>query len=336
MNLKPDFRHRILKWEFWPFYIFYIPVYFFYFFLSILSKSFSFMTLVNPGMKYGGFFNYSKFNALKQIPEEYLPKSHFFFSTPTLQEVKSTMKQLDLSFPIILKPDEGERGSGVEKVNSDEEIENYLSTNPSGVILQEFITANYEYGVMYVRHPSEQSGQITSVVYKGELFVVGDGKSTLLELFKSHRRAVLYIDFLKEKYNKELDLVLPENKTFMLSKMGNHCRGAIFNDANYLKDELDIRVFDKISSHVDDFYFGRYDIKAESEEALKGGHFKIMELNGVNSEPAHIYDPDNSIIRAYKDLFSHWWKIYQISKENRKKGYPETSFPLLVKSLMQR
>ena len=171
------------------------------------------------------------------------------------------------------------------------------------MILQEFITANYEYGVMYVRHPSKQSGQITSVVYKGELFVVGDGKSTLLELFKNHNRAVLYIDFLKEKYSSELDLVLSENKIFMLSKMGNHCRGAIFNDANYLKEELDIKVFDRISSHVDDFYFGRYDLKAESEQALKEGHFKIMELNGVNSEPAHIYDPQNSIIRAYKDLF---------------------------------
>ncbi|NME67682.1 ATP-grasp domain-containing protein [Flammeovirga aprica] len=294
------------------------------------------MTLANPGMKYGGFFNYSKFNALKQIPEEYLPKSHFFQTTPTLQEVKSTMKQLDLSFPIILKPDEGERGSGVEKIKSDAEIEKYLSDNPSGVILQEFITANFEYGVMYVRHPSQQSGQITSVVYKGELFVVGDGKSTLIELFRNHNRAILYIDFLKEKYSEELERVLPDNKVFMLSKMGNHCRGAIFNDANYLKDELDIRVFDKISSHVDDFYFGRYDLKAESEEALKKGHFKIMELNGVNSEPAHIYDPDNSILRAYKDLFSHWWKIYQISKENRKKGYQETSFPILVKSLMQR
>lgn len=336
MNLKPDFKHRILKWEFWPFYIFYIPIYFFYLILSILSKSLSFMTLVNPGMKFGGFFNYSKFDALKQIPSKYLPKSHFFKETPTLEDVKKIMKNLSLSYPIILKPDEGERGIGVEKIKSDEEVLSYLECEPKDIILQEYITAINEFGVMYVRYPYERKGRITSVVYKGELFVLGDGQSTLLELFKKHPRAVLYLEFLKETYKQDLNKILLFNEKFMISKMGNHCKGAIFNDANYLKNELDIEIFDEISLSVDEFYFGRYDLKAENEEELKKGNFKIMELNGVNSEPAHIYDPQNTLFNAYKDLFSHWWAIYKISQQNKQSGYPKTSFSFLLKSLISR
>lgn len=336
MNLKPNLRYRLFKWEFWPFYIFYIPVYFFYFILSILSKSLSFMTLANPGMRFGGFFNYSKFDVLKQIPQQYLPVSHIFIETPSLKEVKEVMFEKGLVYPIILKPDEGERGSGVEKLNSDNEVESYLLDNPENTILQEYITYSNEYGVMYIKYPSSSKSIITSVVHKGELFIIGDGKSTLLSLFKEHSRAVLYLDFLKEQYRDDLSLILGEGEKFMLSKMGNHCRGAIFNDANHLKDQIDIATFDKISSNVEGFYFGRYDLKAKDEKSLLKGEFKIMELNGVNSEPAHIYDPQNSIINAYKDLFTHWWYIYRVSKENRQKGFRETSFPMLLQSLMER
>ncbi|TRX68231.1 D-alanine--D-alanine ligase [Flammeovirga kamogawensis] len=336
MNLKPNLRYRLFKWEFWPYYIFYIPVYFLYFGLSALSRSLSFMTLANPGMRYGGFFSYSKFDVLRQLPSKFLPKSAFFVETPSLYKVKEQMQKLNLTYPVILKPDEGERGSGVEKIKNDKDLENYLSDKPERIILQEFITAPHEFGVMYIRRPSEKKGKITSVVFKDELYIVGDGENNLLTLFKKHPRAILYIDFLKEKYADRLNQVLENEEVLMLSKMGNHSRGAIFNDANHLINNLDTTLYDQISNHIDGFYFGRYDVKAESEEALIKGEFKVMELNGVNSEPAHIYDPENSIFNAYKDLFAHWWSIYEISKENRKQGYTETPFPTLVQSLMDK
>ncbi|NMF36632.1 ATP-grasp domain-containing protein [Flammeovirga yaeyamensis] len=301
-----------------------------------MSRSLSFMTSVNPGMKYGGFFDYSKYDVLKQIPQKYVPKSDFYFDTPSVDEVKASMKSLGLEYPIILKPNEGERGSGVEKIQSDIDLKEYLKPQPKEIILQEFIDTNDEYGVMYVRYPDQLKGKITSIVYKGELYVVGDGVSNLLQLFEGHQRAFLYLDFLKEKYDDRLHEVVDDGEVFMLSKMGNHSRGAIFNDANYLISQLDTKVFDEISSHIDGFYFGRYDLKAKDEQALINGDFKVMELNGVNSEPAHIYDPENSLFAAYKDLFAHWWRIYKIGKQNRKQGHSDTPFPVLLQSLMNR
>ncbi|WP_158021933.1 ATP-grasp domain-containing protein [Flammeovirga pacifica] len=294
------------------------------------------MTSVNPGMKYGGFFDYSKYDVLKQIPSQYIPKTKFFLKSPSNDDVKKSMKELGLSYPVILKPNEGERGSGVEKISNDTDLNDYLKTKPEEIILQEFIATNDEYGIMYVRYPDQSKGKITSIVFKGELYVVGDGKSDLLSLFNNHHRASLYLDFLTDKYQDVLHHVIADGEVFMLSKMGNHCRGAIFNDANYLISKLDTKVFDEISAHIDGFYFGRYDLKAEDEEALIKGEFKVMELNGVNSEPAHIYDPENSLIAAYKDLFAHWWRIYKIGKQNRKQGHSDTPFPVLLQSLMNR
>ena len=48
--------------------------------------------------------------------------------------------------------------------------------------------------------------------------------------------------------------------------------------------------------------------------------FKILEFNGIASEPAHIYDPEYPILQAYKDLYKHWKIIYEIGKVQRAKG----------------
>ena len=68
-------------------------------------------------------------------------------------------------------------------------------------------------------------------------------------------------------------------------------------------------------------YYGRFDMKCENLDLLKKAKsFKILEFNGIASEPAHIYDPSYSVLQAYKDIFQHWKIIYQISKIQRKKG----------------
>ena len=54
--------------------------------------------------------------------------------------------------------------------------------------------------------------------------------------------------------------------------------------------------------------------------------FKILEFNGIASEPAHIYDPQYSRIQGYRDIFNHWKIIYQIYKKQRAKGIPSMSW----------
>ncbi|HOZ87200.1 MAG TPA: hypothetical protein PL029_05545, partial [Bacteroidia bacterium] len=51
---------------------------------------------------------------------------------------------------------------------------------------------------------------------------------------------------------------------------------------------------------------GRYDIRCTSIEDLKkGNNFSILELNGSGAEPAHIYDPNFSYLKAQTVLINY-------------------------------
>jgi len=67
---------------------------------------------------------------------------------------------------------------------------------------------------------------------------------------------------------------------------------------------------------------------------LAGEEFKIIEINGVNAEPTHIYDPNHTLAKAYRDIFFHMKIIYQISKQNRSLGIaPKRLKPFLTELL---
>lgn len=111
-----------------------------------------------------------------------------------------------------------------------------------------------------------------------------------------------------------------ENEEVLIEPIGNHCRGTEFVNRNDLiKDEIHA-VFDEISSTVDGFYYGRYDLKVRDFESLYTGNgIKIMELNGVSAEPAHIYDAGYKLLDAYKDILYHWRLIIKIYRQNKAK-----------------
>ena len=88
-----------------------------------------------------------------------------------------------------------------------------------------------------------------------------------------------------------------------------------------LIDDKLIAVFDTISHSSKDLFYGRFDIKCESLEAIKENkNYFILEYNGVASEPAHVYQPGYSIWKAYKDYYFHWNIIYKIHKAQKERG----------------
>jgi hypothetical protein len=50
------------------------------------------------------------------------------------------------------------------------------------------------------------------------------------------------------------------------------------------------------------------------------GEFKVLELNGVSSEPTHMYDPRHSLWAGYRALFDQWRRCFAIGAENRARG----------------
>jgi hypothetical protein len=87
-----------------------------------------------------------------------------------------------------------------------------------------------------------------------------------------------------------------------------------------------VEQFEKISSSIPNFYYGRYDIKYNTFEEMENGkNIKIVELNGINSEPVHIYDQSKGILYAYKEFYKHIDLMYIISEENLKRGFKRVS-----------
>jgi len=268
----------------------------------------------------------SKFDILMGLPEALTPKTVLADKHITVPAALDLMKQHNLQFPVILKPDIGERGWQVEKIANENELEAYLIANNVDILFQEYIDLPLELGIFYYRFPDKKTGQITSVVKKKMLEITGNGYSTIKAIMYSIPRAKLQIETFEKDMPEVLTNVPARGEKIELMPIGNHCRGTTFLNANNLISSELTTVFDAISDKIEGFYFGRFDIRCASKEALYKGEMKIMELNGAGSEPGHIYHPGARLIDAYKSLFSHWKALFLISRMNNKRGIPYLSF----------
>jgi hypothetical protein len=320
-----NFIIKLTSWEYWPFGIVQLPLFIYWFWLSLKARSIFFFSASNPGIAMGGMFGESKFDIIRRIPSQYVPTTILVEANTSKSEVLHLLHENNFSLPVIFKPDLGERGYLVKKINNENEIDHYLQHGVN-FLIQKFVALPLEFGVFYTRFPNEGEGKVTSVVMKEMLSVTGDGSSSLKQLILKKDRAKLQWNKLKETYADRLLEVLPEEQSIELVSIGNHALGTIFRDGSYLINEKLSATFDHISKQIDGFFFGRFDLRCESINDLYEGKIKIMELNGCGAEPAHIYEPGYSLTKAVGVLFRHWRNIYIVASQNHSRGVPYISF----------
>lgn len=284
-----------------------------------------FFSASNPGILMGGMFGESKFEVLKAIPEQYKPKTILIPYPFSIKQILSQLHENEFKFPVIFKPDLGERGFMVKRIFNEVEAEAYIKDIQADILIQELVDLDVECGVFYTRFPDEENGQVTSVVLKEMLTVTGDGTSTLQQLILDKPRAKLQWTTLKETYTSQLTMIIAKGEVMTLNQIGNHCLGTKFLDGAYLINSELSRTFDLISKQIPGFYFGRYDLRCASISDLYQGNIKIMELNGCGAEPGHIYQPGFSLWKALSILFVHWRNMFMISVQNHKRGTPYLS-----------
>jgi len=312
---------KFTNWEYWPSYMFYVPVVPYALLLAIKSRSFGFFSAVNPAIEGSGNGLESKYKTVQLVPKKYSPETIFVKKGETIEDVLPKILIHHIKFPLIIKPDIGFRGLLVKKINSEEELSAYIKKyNSINLIVQELIDYNNECGLFYHKIPGENKGSITSITLKKYLTVVGDGKSTLLELIKNDKRAKVYIELISELNKDKLATVPSESEEIILNIIGNHSKGTQFINGNHLISEELTEILDDLSSNIEGWHYGRVDIKYNSfNELLKGQNFKIIEINGIISEPTHIYDPlKGNYFSALKAIKDHWKLIYIISVKNNK------------------
>lgn len=332
---------RLTHWEFWPMWTVYAPVC-----ADILLRlapkhgGLGVFTAVNPGIEAGGFIGESKSAILGLFPEgdPRIAKSRLLGEGGVDARVESLcafMASASVEYPVVLKPDSGERGEGVAIIRSAEAARGYLSAHSEPVLAQEYVPG-VEFGVFYARQPGDESGFVFAVTEKQFPKVTGDGVRTFEELILADDRAVCMAPLHLANHGDRLDTVPAAGERVALVQIGNHCRGALFLDGRWVLTPALVAAIDALSRTATGFFFGRYDVRAESVEALQAGRgFKVIELNGATSEATNIYDPRHSIINAWRTLRAQWSLAFEIGETNRALGAKAWSVQELIRMLRQ-
>ena len=325
---------KLFNWEFWPAYISNIPLAFIMAWFALRARRPFFFTAVNPVIETGGTWGESKFNILDRIPAAYLPKTVFVEKGTGFEAALAMAKSAGLPFPLIAKPNVGERGMLVSKIKDEQGLRRYMTAYQMDVILQEFLDLPVELAVMHHRFPGAPKGSVTSICIKELLQVTGDGVSTIRQLMAAYPRALLQLPRFEAGPAAWLDNIPPAGQTVELEPIGNHCRGTMFLNGNAHIDEALTAVFDEVAFQMDDIYYGRFDLKCTSIEDIRNGHgFMVMEYNGIAAEPAHIYDPSYPLPKKFRDMYRHWKTIYEIYKVQKANGVACMTIPEATESL---
>lgn len=262
-------RERLLRWEFWPMWIFYAPVALWIAMLAVWHRGLSTITAANPGMPDGGTVGESKFEILERLPRDStIPAVLVPAAAGRFGAARAQIEAAGWPFPLVMKPDVGQRGIGVRLARSWADLDAYLSEFEPEVIVQPYHRGPFEAGIFYYRYPSWPRGRIFSITDKCFPELVGDGRSTLATLILGHPRYRLQAATFCARHAAILSQVLAKGERFRLTIAGNHAQGTMFRDGGHLLTPALERRIDEIARQYPGFYIGRFDIRYESAEEL--------------------------------------------------------------------
>jgi len=319
---------RWTRWEFWPPWVLYPPLVVYVLLLGLRRRSPTLFTAANPGMPAaGGFLGESKSEILEGLDPRDVARWRRL--PPGAGErwtaIRDFQADTGRDYPLVLKPDRGQRGSGVRVVRDDAGVEAFLADHGEAAIVQEYVPGP-ELGIFYVRRPGDETGRIFSITEKVLPSVVGDGRRTLARLVHDDSRAVALWRVYLAALGERADTVPAAGEEVRLVDVGTHCRGAVFRDGARLATPALADAVDAVARAYDGFYFGRFDVRAPSLQAfMEGRDLKVLELNGVTSEATHVYDPEHTLFDAYRILFEQWRLAFEVGAGNRERGIEPAS-----------
>ena len=243
-------------------------------------------------------------------------------STKALEQTIDTFVQAH-GYPVILKPDIGAVGKGVMKISKKSDVARVCEVIQGPFLIQEFSPFTHEYGVFFARKHGVD--QITGINKKHFPTVVGNGVDTIAALAAAHYRFTdhwrIFLQYI------DTERIPDKGEQVQLSFIGSHTMGCKFtDDTDLVTPALKASLFAVCDSQPG-FNFGRLDVKAESEEAFREGQFVVIEVNGVASLPTHMFDPENTLRRAYQIFLNHGDYLVDIANEHRHKAMVLKSYP---------
>lgn len=338
-------RRKVAQAEHIPSLLFYLPLVVRWLALGLRYRSLTLPALANPGIEMGGFWGESKqacmdlvggeqrrwladYRALRRSTGENTLEAD-------LARASAAMREAGLVFPVVAKPDIGWQGFGVQLLADRAALRDYLAHYPAGeyLLLQRPVPYDGEAGVFYARLPGEANGRVFSLALRYFPYVTGDGRSTLQDLIlkdaRTHFKSHFYLGGHMQHLGlapDELNGVPGEGVVVRLAFIGSIRVGGLYRDGRQYITPALTRRFDAIAQSMPEFYFGRFDIRFKSLEALQAGEdFAIIEINGAGSEAIHVWDPEMSLLQTYRGLCEAQSLFFRIAEHNRARGYTPPS-----------
>jgi hypothetical protein len=233
------------------------------------------------------------------------------------------MREANLDFPIVAKPDLGWCGFGVRRIDDASSLANYLSRYPSNadLMLQKYLAEPGEAGLFYMRHPDQHSGRLLGILLRHYPQVTGDGIRTIAQLIDADVRLQRTTGNAEHECSYEPKQVPAAGEIVRLSLIASTRVGGRYEDgSNYATAELSAAV-DAIAHDMPQFHVGRFDVRYATLEHLRRGEFTIMEVNGAGSEAVHAWDPRYSIRDVYRIVFAKQRLLFALAAANRARGH---------------
>ncbi|MBB2205822.1 D-alanine--D-alanine ligase [Gluconacetobacter takamatsuzukensis] len=314
--------------EFLSPWIVYGPLVLFWILLGLRYRDFAAATLANPHIPAGGLCGESKGDILDQVGPAarawIAPWQVFATGQGSDHRALAAMDRLGLNFPVVLKPDIGCKGAGVRLIDGPNALRATLDLYPAriAVMVQHFIPYEDEAGIFYSRMPGEARGRILSMTFKSAPAVTGDGISTLRALVLAHPRAGKVPHIYLPRLAARLDEVPETGRRIPLVFTGNHSKGSSFRDATHLVTPALTRRIDAILRTMPDFHHGRVDLRFASVSSLREGRaFQIIEINGIGSEPIHMWAPGTTLADMYRIQFRFYGRAFRIGNRMKRRGH---------------
>ncbi|MCC6583254.1 MAG: D-alanine--D-alanine ligase [Chitinophagales bacterium] len=324
--------HKLLHWEYWPQEVVYAIIYPYYAWMAFRLRAAGFFVVANPHDGEMNFLMESKIKIYKHIPVQYYPTTIYVEPKQDFNLILNEIKQVQISYPLITKPNVGHKGIGVKKIMNETELITHHQSAKHPYLIQRLVEFQHEIGLFWVRFPNEERGKLTGIVYKEYLHVIGDGKRTLEQLIYADARTYYQLPYLSTKFKNEWNTILQKDEKLIIVPFGSHFRGSKFIDCSHKITPKLTESFNNICRQIPGYHFGRMDIKFDNWKDLEDGKkFAIIETNGAGSEPTHIYDPTHSIFFAWKEIVRHLYYLKKVCVQNKQKGYKTANLSELLK-----
>lgn len=344
---------RLWRHEFWPWYVFYAPLLPWLVWLGLRYRGIMTFTCVNPALDAGGgVIGESKSQILEFLGADPAVLAHELLPARPGEAAAARLGQLEAAldarpelggWPIILKPDRGERGYAVRLCRGPGEALAYLREIEQDVVAQRYHPGPHECGIFWVRDDqAPHGGRIFSTTRKQFQTVTGDGRRTLEALVLADPRLRMQSGVFLSRFDEQRHRVLSPGETLRMSESGNHAQGALFRDgADLATDALAARIGAMLGQISDraggpGFDLGRLDVRYINDDELRRGRgFAVVELNGSTSESTNMYDPERSVLWAWGVLLRQWSAVYRLGAKRRAEGVPPLG-PLELARLVLR